>query len=177
MKPANLKFCPRCGSIGYQFRERKYWYCPVCLFTYYHNVAASASVVLEIDGKILLLERARDPGAGMLSLPGGFIDPDEGAEAAAIRECREETGLVPVDLRYIGSWPNEYSYKDVSYKTCDLYFSAKVSGPLDARAMDPSEVLGFRLVLPENVASSPIAFDSHRKAILAWLAARGEWEN
>ena len=85
MKPVSLKFCPQCGSIGYQYREQKFWYCPVCLFTYFHNVATSASVIVEVNGSVLMLVRNRDPARGMLSLPGGFVDPDERAEDAAIR--------------------------------------------------------------------------------------------
>ena len=172
MKPAALKFCPQCGSIGYQYREKKYWYCPVCLFTYFHNVATSASVIVEIDGSILMVERNNNPGKGMLGLPGGFVDPGERAEQTAIRECREETGLEAKNLEFVGTWPNEYIYKSVIYKTCDLYFSAHVDGGLSLLNLDMGEVSSVRLVSPSEVESAPIAFESHRKAILAWLAKK-----
>jgi NAD+ diphosphatase len=172
MKPASLKFCPQCGSIGYQYREKKYWYCPVCLFTYFHNVATSASVIVEIDGSILMVERNNNPGKGLLALPGGFVDPGERAEDAAVRECREETGLEARRLSFVGSWPNEYIFKSVTYKTCDLYFAAEVEGGLASLNLDLSEVSSVRLVPPDDVPSSPIAFESHRTAILAWLGSR-----
>ncbi|HNY17664.1 MAG TPA: NUDIX domain-containing protein [Treponemataceae bacterium] len=172
MKPVSLKFCPQCGSIGYQYRERKYWYCPVCLFTYFHNVATSSSVIIELNGSILMLVRNRDPARGMLSLPGGFVDPDERAEDAAIRECREETGLEASSLSFVGTWPNEYAYKNVLYKTCDLFFAARVPGTLDTLRLDKNEASSFQLVKPQEIDTAPIAFESSRRAIAAWLEQR-----
>ena len=172
MKPVSLRFCPQCGSIGYQYRERKYWYCPVCLFTYFHNVATSSSVIIELNGSILMLVRNRDPARGMLSLPGGFVDPDERAEDAAIRECREETGLEASSLSFVGTWPNEYAYKNVLYKTCDLFFAARVPGTLDTLRLDKNEASSFQLVKPQEIDTAPIAFESSRRAIAAWLEQR-----
>jgi 8-oxo-dGTP pyrophosphatase MutT (NUDIX family) len=168
-QPIPLKFCPRCGSLGYQFRDQKYWYCPVCLFTYFHNVAASASVILEFSGAVLTLERGRNPGKGLLCLPGGFVDAGESAEAAACRECREETGLLVDRLAYVGSWPNDYSYRDVAYHTCDLYFGARCDGGLDSIRLDPAEATGYWLLTAAETLEAPFAFESHRRAVLAWF--------
>lgn len=169
MTPAPMKFCPRCGSDGYEYRDSKYWYCPSCFFTYFHNVAVSASVIVAVDGSVLMLCRAKDPQKGMLSLPGGFVDPDERAEDAAVRECREETGLAAAGLRFVGSWPNDYAYKDVCYKTCDLYFSATIESGLADIVLDPREAASWRLVSAEELDNAPIAFESHRRAIRAFF--------
>ncbi len=45
------------------------------------------------DGKVLLIRRARPPGAGMWSIPGGHIELGEDIMEAAARELKEETGL------------------------------------------------------------------------------------
>ncbi len=49
-------------------------------------------VLLEGDG-VLLIQRARNPGAGRWTVPGGGVDVGENLHAAALRELREETGL------------------------------------------------------------------------------------
>lgn len=116
-----------------------------------------------------MVERSNNPGKGMLGLPGGFVDPGERAEEAAVRECLEETGLEAKRLSFVGSWPNEYIFKNVTYKTCDLYFSAEVDGGLSSLDIDLSEVASVRLISPSDIGQAPLAFESHRTAIFAWL--------
>ncbi len=56
------------------------------------------SVLVEKDGKVLLVRRGRPPLAGLWSLPGGRVELGERLEAAAIREIFEETGVTVADL-------------------------------------------------------------------------------
>ena len=65
-------------------------------YTYdYPRPAVSADVVVTTQDltSILLIQRKRDPFAGAWALPGGFMDMDESAADAAIRELKEETCL------------------------------------------------------------------------------------
>lgn len=128
-----------------------------------------------------MLVRGKEPRKGLLSLPGGFVNPDERAEDAAVRECLEETGLRVEGLSFVGSWPNDYEYCGILYKTCDIYFSARIAGrvggdpmtgPLSALALDCEESSAFRLVSPADIEDAPIAFESARKALLAWRGKR-----
>jgi bifunctional NMN adenylyltransferase/nudix hydrolase len=61
----------------------------------YPPVFVTVDVVLRIFDHILLIERGRTPGKGLLALPGGFFDAESDVSTvdAAIRELHEETGL------------------------------------------------------------------------------------
>lgn len=53
----------------------------------------TADAVVIQSGHILLVERGRLPGKGLLAIPGGFLDPNETVRNAAVRELREETRI------------------------------------------------------------------------------------
>ncbi len=57
-------------------------------------------LVTDEQHRVLLVQRAWNPAQGRWSLPAGFVDHDEAPDIAAVRECREETGLAveAVDL-------------------------------------------------------------------------------
>jgi mutator protein MutT len=57
-------------------------------------VVCAGAVVRDDAGRLLLVRRGREPGAGRWSLPGGRVEPGETPAAAAAREVAEETGLV-----------------------------------------------------------------------------------
>jgi len=60
----------------------------------YENPAATATIVVERDNKILFIRRKHAPYQGRLALPGGFLNyKKETLERAAQRELCEETKL------------------------------------------------------------------------------------
>lgn len=50
-------------------------------------------IVQDGAGRLLLVKRARPPGEGLWSIPGGRVEPGEDDPAALVRELKEETGL------------------------------------------------------------------------------------
>jgi 8-oxo-dGTP diphosphatase len=104
-------------------------------------VECAGAVVLDADGRLLLVRRGHEPALGKWSLPGGRIDPGESPAQAAAREVREETGLeveVGELLQTVDLWG--------SYRVHD--FAATVIGgelqpgddASDARWCTPDEV-------------------------------------
>src|SRR5688500_1843389 len=128
--------CPKCAAARSSEGDAIRFVCQACGFVYYYNVAVSSAVLIVTDGGLgLFIRRARDPAKGKLALPGGFIDRGETAEAAAVREVREETGVKLAGVEFLASFRNLYSYRGVDYPVVDLFFvgrvHASVASPLD----------------------------------------------
>ena len=55
------------------------------------------------QGRLLMIKRGHEPGAGLWSIPGGRIEPGETDAEALVREMFEETGLAVEVGPLIGS--------------------------------------------------------------------------
>ena len=161
-----FKFCPSCASTDFTFPENRRFLCNICGFTYYHNIAAAVAIVFTFEDKILFAVRNIDPDKGKLDLPGGFIDPNETAETAACREIEEELGIAiqPQDLRYITTSPNNYLYKNVPYRTLDIFYECALpSEVIKIKAED--EIQELIWVQRSQIDLSKIGFISIRNVI------------
>jgi ADP-ribose pyrophosphatase YjhB (NUDIX family) len=90
---ADARFCPRCGKpADVQFPRRIA--CPHCGYAAYYNPKPVAGVVpVDDQGQVILLRRGFDPGRGLWTFPGGFVDLGESVQDAAARETDEELGI------------------------------------------------------------------------------------
>ena len=89
------KFCPSCAT-PLHLREvsgAERPMCPQCQRVIYYDPKVAATSVIERNGQILLIRRGNQPGYGLWSMPGGYVDRGEVVELAAVREVWEETGL------------------------------------------------------------------------------------
>ncbi|PTT80044.1 cytidyltransferase [Pelomonas sp. HMWF004] len=63
----------------------------------YAPVFVTVDAVVRCAGHVLLIERGKAPGRGLLAVPGGFIEARETAYQSALRELQEETHLHLLD--------------------------------------------------------------------------------
>jgi 8-oxo-dGTP diphosphatase len=66
------------------------------------RIPCVGAVIKDPDGRLLLIKRGNEPGAGLWSLPGGRVEPGETDEQAVTREVREETNLTVECGRLLG---------------------------------------------------------------------------
>jgi ADP-ribose pyrophosphatase len=120
------------------------------------------SVVLipvQEDGRIVLVRQFRPSiGRELWELPAGSVEEGETPEAAAVRECEEETGLVPDRVERIGGF-----YPAPGFCDEELIFF-RVSGLRPAAADSPHQ----------HDADEDIAVQVFEREDVRTMAARGE---
>ncbi len=100
--------------------------CPHCKkdIKSYRNPVPTVDIIIEIEDKIVLIER-KNPPYGW-ALPGGFVDYGESFEDAAMREAKEETCLDVVDLKQFRTYSDPS--RDARLHTVSTVFIAKAFG-------------------------------------------------
>jgi len=160
-----MRFCPHCT---HPLEEREAFgrprpVCPACGFAHFRELKVGVSLVVEQDGRILLVQRAIEPGLGQWALPSGFVEWDENPEAAAVRECWEETGL---DVEILDLLEVAYYTDDFRGPGINLIYRARV---LDGSLQPADDAQAARFFAPAGLPSSgAIAFHGHLLTLERW---------
>jgi 8-oxo-dGTP diphosphatase len=164
VNPPVYEFCPRCSG---RLRRRQIkageperLVCGECSFVFYQGPKLVAAAIFELDGKIVLTQRAIDPGYGKWTFPGGFVERGERAEVAAEREALEESGVEIEVTRIVGLYTYEGQVPAIAV------FTARAVGgepePLD-------ETMAVKSFPHDDLPWSALAFPSTEHALEDYL--------
>jgi len=159
------RYCYRCGTRMRMREEhgRPRAICPACGFIHYRNPVPAAGVILPGRGGVLMVKRKFDPAAGEWCLPAGFMEYGETPERCAIRELREETGLVGNITGLFGVYAG---FDDPRVRTVLILFTAERHGGRLKPGDDAVEARYFLSARPPR----RIAFEAHRRALAEYRA-------
>ena len=161
-RAAMITFCPQCATRVEErlFEEKPRPTCPQCGYIAFADPKVAATVLIERDGTILLVRRGIDPGRGLWCFPGGYVDFGEDPVVAAIRECREETGVAVKQLRLL----------DVSFNGRVIVITYLASSFNSAEPVPGDDVDLAAWFVPSDLP--PLAFPGVEQAILVWQSGR-----
>jgi len=139
------------------------WVCDACGEIHYQNPKLVVGAVPEWEGRLLLCRRAIEPRYGYWTLPAGFMENDETAGQAALRETLEEAGarielLAPYSLISV---PN--------VNQVHLFYRARL---LDQEFRPGEESLEVALLEEAQVPWKDIAFRTVGLTLKHWFADR-----
>ncbi len=158
----SFRFCPQCGSSRFDIHAFNAKKCADCGFEYYKNPSPGVGVLIfDNQDRLLCIRRGKNPGKGLLGLPGGFVDLNETIEEAAIREVWEETGI-KIELKdFLGNIPNTYIYSGIEQYPLDFYFSATITDDSHIK-MQVDEITDILFIPRTEIKIEAFAFHSAR---------------
>ena len=103
-----------------------------------------AGIIVEQDGKILLIDRSDGLG---YTIPGGIVRHRETVEECVLREAREETGYIVKITGFVGIYSAlkrdpRFRAIALTYKGCIVEGAPRGSGEGEPCWRTPDEVLG-----------------------------------
>lgn len=160
------RFCPRCGQPLEQrllkAGDPPRLVCASCGFVFYLDPKVAVGTIIRTqDDRIVMVRRAIEPGYGKWVFPGGYVDRGEPLLDAAIREAREESGLV---VRLDGL-VNIYSYAGRA-PVIIVYAATAIGGHLTI----DDESLEAAALAPAAIPWGDLAFRSTAEALQDYLA-------
>lgn len=167
-RPAPYLFCPVCGKplqesiIDSQTRSK----CFNCSYVHWGDFSLGVGGVILHDNKVLLVQRGYNPGKGIWTIPGGYVDHGESIGDAIIREIQEETGIIskPLSIIALRDRPDE------RHDTYLIFLMQFLGGDLLGQ---PGEVLDLGFFTLEECNTLPVAALSMSAILAARSATQG----
>jgi ADP-ribose pyrophosphatase YjhB (NUDIX family) len=163
---SQVPICPHCAApADYPLL------CDRCGWRWYASPKPAAGTLVQRIGpegqaQVLLLRRAVAPGLGAWDLPAGYLEAGESAEDGALRETREEAGLVVELVRVVGV----YTSRDA-----DVISTVYLARPTtDDHVLTDAESSDHAWIGRDEVAAwlPRMAFRSMATALDDWAAER-----
>jgi ADP-ribose pyrophosphatase YjhB (NUDIX family) len=160
-------FCHFCGTpLGDGPYPRT---CGGCGAQIWANPIPVAVALVPIDGGLLVIRRAIQPGLGKLALPGGFVEEQETWQAGCAREVREETGIVIDPATLEPFW-----YTSTEPRPNRVLLFAVSAPPIDVPPFATDAETSERGIIrgPDGL-DEVFAFSLHAEAARRYFATRG----
>ena len=162
-----MKFCSNCAAPVVKRvppgDNLPRWVCDACGEIHYQNPKLVVGALPEWEGRLLLCRRAIEPRYGYWTLPAGFMENDETAGHAALRETLEEAGA-RIELLA------PFSMISVPYvNQVHVFYRARL---LDLEFNPGEESLEVALVEEAQVPWKDIAFRTVGLTLKHWFADR-----
>jgi 8-oxo-dGTP diphosphatase len=155
--PEAARHCPACGEPFAADAPASPRRCDACGRIWYHDPKVATGVVVEHEGRILLVRRNHEPMLGRWAFPSGYVDAGELVEAAAAREVLEETGVEVALDRLLGVW---------SHAGDPVIFVAYAGHLLAGEARAGDEAFEVAWFAPDELPELPFPHDE--QVIAAW---------
>lgn len=139
--------CPHCGTAVEKYK----------------NPVPTVDIVIEIEGKGIVLIKRKNPPYGW-AIPGGFLDYGESMEEAAVREAKEEVSLDVELIEQLHTYSDPS--RDKRHHTITTVYIAKSTG--EPKAADDAVEVG---IFNETNLPEPLAFD-HDKILQDYFSRR-----
>jgi ADP-ribose pyrophosphatase YjhB (NUDIX family) len=158
-------FCPACGEpltervLEEDHRPRLV--CPNGHVTW-RNPRLVVGTLPVRGGHVFLARRSIEPGVGLWTYPGGFLELGESAQEGARRETEEETQLRVEVGRLIGAYSRPYA------GVVTLVYEATVVGGQPLPGVETTEVGEFG---PDDIPWDELAFTTTESALRDWVAS------
>lgn len=157
------RYCPECaGTLKSRDVEGvRSPVCPNCGRIVYYDPKVASAMILAKEDRVLLVQRDTEPGRGLWSLPGGYVDRGEVLEEAAAREVWEETGLRAKVVELVGV------YSQRSSPVVLIVYAGEI---LEGEPKAGNEVMDLGYYSIDSLP--PLAFERDRDIVVGWLRGK-----